>query len=213
MNPQKLAEQVRQQDYTYFQQFDGLVFDCDGTLADTMPVHFVAWNEILQANGIEFSEDRFYAMAGQPTVKIVQILLDEHGIAGDAAAIAKEKELAFLKNLSQVAPIQPVVDIARAFHGQKRMGVGSGSNRQVVLDLLQHMDIHHLFSGIVGAEDTERHKPEPDVFLEVARRIGASPEKCIVFEDADLGIESAQRAGMACFDVRHVHQPKRVTSG
>ena len=210
MNDEQRAEQILNQKYDCFDQFDGLIFDCDGTLADTMPVHFVAWKNTLDAIGVSFPEERFYAMAGQPTIKIVQQLLEEQGVEGAPDQISKTKELKFLQNLKQIQPISPVVNIAKAYLGKRAMGVGSGSNRQVVLDLLEHLQINQLFTGVVGAEDTERHKPEPDVFLEVASRIGIAPDRCIVFEDADLGIESARRAGMACFDVRRVHQPKRV---
>ncbi|MCL4165824.1 UNVERIFIED_CONTAM: hypothetical protein GTU68_061728 [Idotea baltica] len=91
------------------------------------------------------------------------------------------------------------------------MGVGSGSGREVVLQILEHIGLAGFFDAIVGAEDTKLHKPEPDVFLEVARRIGVEPSGCEVFEDADLGVEAARRAGMAVFDVRTVHQPKRIT--
>ena len=91
----------------------GLIFDCDGTLADTMPLHFIAWSEALGKHGLAFDEDRFYSMAGQPTVKIIQTLLVEQSRTGDAQAIAIEKEMAFLNVLPQVQPIKPVVEIAR----------------------------------------------------------------------------------------------------
>ena len=91
------------------------------------------------------------------------------------------------------------------------MGVGSGSNHEVVLQVLKHIGLEGFFDAIVGAEATKKHKPEPDVFLEVARQIGVAPEKCRVYEDADLGIEAAMRAGMTCFDIRTVHTPRRIT--
>lgn len=190
--------------------FAGLIFDCDGTLADTMPLHFVAWHKTLSSAGIEFSEDRFYAMAGQPTLQIIEILLAEQGVAGDASEIARAKENAFLVELPNVRPIEPVVEIARHFRDSKPMGVGSGSNRDVVHQVLEHIGLANFFDAVVGAEDTSKHKPEPDVFLEVARQIGVEPQHCQVFEDADLGVEAARRAGMGCFDVRAIHQPRRV---
>ncbi len=193
-----------------FSVFDGLIFDCDGTLADTMPLHYIAWRSTLEQYGIRFSEERFYSLAGQPTVRIVRTLLDENSIKDDASRIANEKELAFLKTLNQTEPIRPIVEIARMYRGTRQMGVGSGSSRKVVLQILNHIGLADFFDCIVGSEDTPRHKPEPDVFLEVARRINVPPEKCCVFEDADLGIEAARRAGMACFDIRTVHQPRSV---
>ena len=190
---------------------NGLIFDCDGTLADTMPLHFKAWRSVANKYGIKFNEDRFYAMAGQPTIHIVKVLLAEQSIAGDAAAISQEKEDAFLEFMPEVQAIEPIVEIARRFHGKRPMGVGSGSNRDVVFEVLKLIGVGDLFEVVVGAEDTQRHKPEPDVFLEVARQIKVAPSDCIAYEDADLGIEAARRAGMKHFDIRSVHTPARVT--
>ena len=189
----------------------GLIFDCDGTLADTMPLHFISWQTTMNRHGIEFDENRFYSLAGQPTVSIVQRLLAEQSITGNAIAIAAEKETAFLQVLPQVQPIEPVVEIARRYRDSHPMGVGSGSNRDVVLQVLKHIGMEGFFDAVVGAEDTSNHKPEPDVFLEVARLIQIPPERCRVYEDADLGIEAARRAGMSWFDVRDVHTPRRIT--
>ncbi len=194
-----------------FTQAQGLIFDCDGTLADTMPLHFIAWRTTFERHGIEFSEDRFYSMAGQPTAKIVRILLDEQGLSGDAESIAHEKEKEFLNKIPDVQPIEPIVDIARRHRKTHPMGVGSGSGRDVVLQILEHIDMEGFFDCVVGSEDTHRHKPEPDVFLEVARRLNTPATDCCVFEDADLGIEAARRAGMSSFDVRTIHTPRRVS--
>jgi len=141
---------------------DGLVFDCDGTLADTMPLHYIAWRDTLNRYGVEFSEDRFYAMAGQPTVHIVEVLLEEQGVSGNPQTIAGEKEVAFLNVLPQVEPIEPIVSIARKYRDTKKMGVGSGSNHAVVLQVLEHIGLTDFFDAIVGAEATKRHKPQPD---------------------------------------------------
>jgi len=122
-----------------------------------------------------------------------------------------EKEQAFLDKLSEVEPIQPVVDLAKKFSGKLPMGVGSGGLRDVVSKILGHLGISELFGAVVGAEDTKLHKPEPDVFLEVAKRLDVNPAACIVFEDADLGVEAAKSAGMKCFDVRTIHTPRRIT--
>lgn len=195
-----------------FSRSSGLIFDCDGTLADTMPLHFIAWRTTLDRYGILLDEDRFYALAGSPTVSIVQILQKEQKVSGDPVAISHEKEIEFLKTLDQVEPIEPVVEIARTHRQTHPMGVGSGSNRAVVEQILSHIGLDDFFDAIVGAEDTEKHKPEPDVFLEVARQINAQPSGCFVFEDAELGLEAARRAGMTPFDIRTLHQPRRVTS-
>jgi len=194
-----------------FTECDGLIFDCDGTLADTMPLHFLAWRSTMSQYGIDFTEDQFYQLAGTPTVKIVQLLLDQHGVAEDCQRIAVEKEQGFLQQLDQVQPIEPIVNLARRFRDSHRMGVGSGSNYEVVVRILEQIGLHDFFDTIVAAEDTPRHKPEPDVFLEVAQRIEVAPARCCVFEDADLGIEAAQRGGMAWYDIRQVFQPRRIS--
>jgi HAD superfamily hydrolase (TIGR01509 family) len=189
----------------------GLIFDCDGTLADTMPLHYLSWNKVLNERGIEFSEHRFYAMAGQPTVLILETLLEEQSVDGDANAMSVEKDQRFLELLPQVEPIEPVVEIARRFRDQCRMGVGSGSTRESVLEVLKHIGLEGFFDGVVCAEDTVKPKPAPDVFLEVARQIGVQPADCRVYEDADLGLEAASRAGMTAFDIRTIHTPRRIT--
>ena len=155
-------------------KIQGLVFDCDGTLADTMPLHYVAWRATLDRYSVPLNEDRFYAMAGQPTVHIVQILLDENGIEDDAKRISIEKEQAFLDVLDDVEPIEPIVAIARQHHGKLPMGVGSGSRCDVVNRILKRIGLENVFDCIVGAEDTAKHKPEPDCFLEVARRLNVA---------------------------------------
>jgi len=194
-----------------FSQSTGLIFDCDGTLADTMPLHCIAWRTTLIRHGFRFSEEQIYELAGTPTVSIVRLLQREQNVSGDPVAIAYEKENEFLNTLDQVEPIEPVVEIARRHRATHLMGVGSGSTRDVVLRILKHIGLDDFFDTVIGAEDTKKHKPEPDVFLEVARRIQVAPSSCCVFEDADLGIESARRAGMTHVDIRTLHTPRRIS--
>jgi beta-phosphoglucomutase family hydrolase len=189
----------------------GLIFDCDGTLADTMPLHFMAWQNVLTGYGFSFDEDLFYSLGGQPTDRIVQDLSTAQQIEVDVMQVTEEKEAAFLEMLGDVKPIEPIVAIAHEFHGKLPMGVGSGGQREVVKQILQHLSLESIFDCVVGSEDTDRHKPEPDVFLEVARRLEVPAGCCRVYEDADLGVEAARRAGMDCFDVRTIFTPRRVT--
>lgn len=183
----------------------GLIFDCDGTLAHTMPVHFEVWSETLAGHGLAMSEQRFYELAGVPTNAIIRRLADEQGVAVDddaVPAIAHEKEQRYVTVIERVTPIEVVVDIARRYRGRLPLAVASGGEHFVITATLTAIGALDWFDAIVGAEDTERHKPEPDVFLEAARRIGVAPERCVVFEDSDLGLEAARRAGMAGVDVR-----------
>src|SRR5262245_31340930 len=148
-----------------------LIFDCDGTLTNSMPVHYVCWRKTMARHGIEFDEARFYSLGGIPSDKIVSLLAEEAGISLDAAAIAADKEQAFLETLHLLEPIAAVVEIARAHRGKKKMAVASGGFRSVIEKQLTQIGVSDWFDTIVTAEDTHRHKPEPDVFLEAARRL------------------------------------------
>ena len=181
----------------------GLIFDCDGTLADTMPVHFRAWTAMLEPHGIAFPEPRFYAMGGMPTAQIIRALAADAGVeVANVESMVHEKERLFLLSLAEVAPIVPVVAIAAAYRNRLPMAVASGGYRDVVGLTLDRLQLRDWFDAMVTAEDTVRHKPEPDVFLEAARRLGVAAEACAVFEDTDLGLEAARRAGMLAVDVR-----------
>lgn len=181
-----------------------LIFDCDGTLADTMPAHYLAWTEILRPHGVPFPEERFYSLGGMPTGKIVELLFSEVGKMPDVDALTRQKEAAFIAKAGQIRPIEKVVAIARAARGTVPMAVASGGHRHLVELTLRQLGILDWFATIVAAEDTRKHKPEPDVFLEAARRLGAVPTACTVYEDTDLGIEAARRAGMRWVDVRQL---------
>lgn len=181
----------------------GLIFDCDGTLADTMPVHYVAWTAMLGRHGIPFPETRFYELGGVPTAQIIRILSKEYGVpVNDVDAMVIEKENAFLENMHAVKPMPAVIAVAERHRGRLPIAVASGGYRETITRTLDALAIREWFDAMVTAEDTERHKPEPDVFLEAAKRLGVPPEACVVFEDTDIGLLAAKRAGMASVDVR-----------
>ncbi len=181
----------------------GLIFDCDGTLADTMPAHYKAWLALLDRFAIPFPEPRFYAMGGMPTAGIIRVLAAEAGVTvSDVDAMVLEKEQTFLTHLDAVVAVAPVLAIAAAHRGKLPIAVASGGYRDTVTRTLDRLNVRDWFDAIVTAEDTPRHKPEPDVFLEAAKRLGVEAAKCVVFEDTDIGLEAARRAGMAGVDVR-----------
>ncbi len=181
----------------------GLIFDCDGTLADTMPVHFLAWNAMLHPHGIPFTEKRFYELGGVPTAQIIEILSRESGVpVSNIDSMVHTKESHFLSNLHGVLPLEQVVAVARTYRGKLPIAVASGGYRDTITRTLDQLGIRDWFDAMVTAEDTTRHKPEPDVFLEAARQLGVAAEKCVVFEDTDIGLEAARRAGMSGVDVR-----------
>jgi len=182
-------------------KYEGLIFDMDGTLADTMPTHFIAWSRIMKAHGLDFPEERFYALGGVPAVHIIDMLAEEQGKTVDADAIAEEKEALFLELLLEVRPVVEVVAIAATHRKRLPMAVATGSMGWVAERILKALDIHEWFGAVVGAEAVERPKPAPDVYLEAARRIGVDPAKCHAFEDTRLGIEAARAAGMDVVDI------------
>ncbi len=188
----------------------GIVFDCDGTLADTMPLHWIAWNRIATRHGLHFPEDRFYALGGVPSRDILKLLSREQNIALDPIAVSAEKEDEYLPMLAQVQPIEAVVSVARAYHGKIPMAVASGGQKPIIEQVLVHLGIRHLFDAIVTSEDVTQQKPAPDIFLEAARRIGIAPQLCRGYEDTDLGMQSIIAAGMEAIDVRLLlKQPTR----
>lgn len=181
----------------------GLIFDCDGTLADTMPAHYQAWLAMLGKYGIPFPEPRFYALGGMPTAQIIRLLASDAGVAvDDVDVMVQEKEQGFLQHLEAVTLIEPVAAIAAAYRGKLPIAVASGGYRDTITRTLDRLAIRHWFNALVTAEDTPRHKPEPDVFLEAARRLGVAAAACVVFEDTDIGLEAARRAGMVEVDIR-----------
>jgi HAD superfamily hydrolase (TIGR01509 family) len=185
-------------------EIKGIIFDCDGTLADTMPLHWRAWNVVTARHNILFSEERFYALGGVPTRDILTMLAAEQGRDFDVPAVTKEKELAYLPYLPDVLPVYPVAAIAQAHYGKLPMGVASGGMQHVIVQVLEHLGIRHFFDAIVTSEQVKRQKPAPDIFLEAARRIGVPPEHCRAYEDTDLGMDAIRAAGMEAVDVREV---------
>ena len=197
----------RLQDYT------AILFDCDGTLADTMPAHYRAWLHVTKHHGILFDEDRFYALGGRPTRDILATLANEASIEIDLDHASEMKETAFLEQVKYVKAIDPVIAALRRAHGHVPVAVVTGGYRDVCEKILLQIGVREFFDCIVASEDTNRHKPDPEPFLEAARRLGVAPEGCLVWEDSDLGIEAARQAGMSWIDVRSFHQPQRLTEG
>ena len=182
----------------------GIIFDCDGTLADTMPLHWRAWQTITKRYNLHFPEDRFYSLGGVPSRDILKMLAEEQGVTLDHIQAAHEKENAYLPTMSEVEPIHCVVEVAREHFGKIPMAVASGGTRQIIEQVLEHLKIRHLFNAVVTSECVVNQKPAPDIFLEAARRIGVDPKFCRGYEDTDLGMQAIRAAGMEAVDVRHL---------
>lgn len=184
--------------------FAGYIFDCDGTLVDTMPLHFRAWERALQRAGLrgDLSEDLFYSMGGMPTRRVARAFADHYGLSIDVDQVFHEKEDLFLETLGEAKLIEPVVDFARRLHGRAPMSVASGGPRPVVKRTLELMGLDALFPVVVTPEDVTHGKPSPEMFLLAASRMGVPPGECLVFEDAKPGFEAAVAAGMKYVEVK-----------
>ncbi len=180
----------------------GIIFDCDGTLADTMPLHWRAWQIITARHRLHLPMDRFYALGGVPSRDIIKMLSSEQGVAVDHLAVAHEKEAEYAPLIAQVEPIHTVVGVARQNHGKIPLAVASGGTQRLINQVLGHLGILHLFDAVVTSEDVVNQKPAPDIFLEAARRIGVPPQFCRAYEDTDLGMQAIRAAGMEGVDVR-----------
>lgn len=178
--------------------FEGLIFDLDGTLVDSMPAHFEAWCDALAQVGAAgvFKEDVFYAMGGRPTKDIVVQLNEEYKLNLDPSTVAFAKKEAFLARLDKVTLNEEVVAYAQAWRGKVPMAIATGGSRMVAEKTLQVLGLSDLFDEVVTADDVTNGKPDPEVYLLAAERIGIDPTLCVAFEDAAPGIVSAQQAGM-----------------
>ena len=180
----------------------GLIFDCDGTLVDSMPLHWRAWDTVCQRHGIDFAEERFYAMGGVPSKKILGMLKTEQGLDFDPAQVSREKEEAYLPLMREVKLIEPVAEIARANYGKIPLGVATGGRTQFIRPLLEGLGVMDWFDALVTSDDVENPKPAPDTFLKAAALMGVPAEDCRAYEDTDLGMEAIRAAGMEAVDVR-----------
>ena len=176
--------------------FDAYLFDCDGTIVDSMPLHYKAWKQILGEWNCEFSEERFYAWGGMPIVEIISTLNKEYGLSMPVEALAARKESLYFELLPELRPVPEVVEHVLAMHGKIPFAVVSGSTRDSVVASLTALRLLDRFDALVCAGDYQNSKPHPEAFLLAAEKLGVPPNACLVFEDTDMGIEAATAAGM-----------------
>lgn len=188
----------------------GLIFDFDGTLVDSMPLHWRAWDSVCQRHGIEFSEQRHNSLGGMPSRKILAMLKKEQGLDFDPAALSREKEEAYLPLMGEVKLIEPVTAIAREHRGKIPMSIATGGRTQFIEPLLEQVGIADWFCALVTSDDVVNPKPAPDTFLKAAALMGVPAEDCRAYEDTDLGLQSIRAAGMDAVDVREILQPRAV---
>lgn len=173
-----------------------LIFDLDGTIADTMPVHFLAYKKILSEYGIDFTPDVFVALAGIPAIHTIRILNERYGTHMNPETVGHRKEKEYESMMHKMKPVQPVVDLIKKYHGKIPMAVGTGGYKRLAWKTLEILNLDRHFEVLISSEDVEHPKPHPETFLKCARQLGASPSHCQVFEDGEPGIQAAIAAGM-----------------
>lgn len=180
----------------------GLIFDCDGTLADTMPLHLRCWQRAMRELGGDLTDAEFWEFAGIPTRTIIGLLNQRHGSTIDPVSGGALKERYYVELVHEVKPIAEVVQVVHDWRGRLPMAVATGGQLDVVERTLRTIGLFDAFDAIISADDVKHGKPAPDIFLEAARRLKVTPALCVVFEDADHGVTAALAAGMTAIDVR-----------
>lgn len=185
-------------------EYGGYIFDCDGTLADSMVVHYQAWRAAFNEHGAEldFSWELFVSRAGMSMPETVEALNAQFGLTLNPERVTGSQRRQYERLLPTVQPIVPVVELARRVARTHPISVASGGESRLVRRTLELIGLGQTIPIVVTAEDVARGKPAPDMFLLAADRMGVRPSECVVFEDSRLGIEAAERAGMATVLVR-----------
>jgi len=181
--------------------FKAYLFDCDGTIVDSMPLHYIAWKSALSEWNCEFKEEIFYAWGGMPVAEIIASLNKQHGLKMPVNDVAMRKEALYFEILPQLKAVPEVLEHIEAQYGQIPLAVVSGSTKESVTASLNSVKLLDRFDTLVCAGDYERSKPDPEPFLTAAHRLGIAPESCLVFEDTEMGIQAATAAGMASVKV------------
>ena len=189
--------------------FDGYIFDLDGTLIDTMPLHYRAWDKAMRQAGlkVQLDEDLFYSLGGVPTRRVAELIGQHYGLKLDPDRVYHEKEALFREIQGEAKPIRATVEFARKMAATHPLAIASGGTHDIVGRTLELAGLTPLFKVVVAADDVVHGKPAPDMFLLAAKKMGVAPERCLVFEDAEPGIKGALAAGMQVVRVPS-RQPK-----
>jgi HAD superfamily hydrolase (TIGR01509 family) len=193
--------------------FKAYLFDCDGTIVDSMPLHYVAWKRVLAEWGCEFGEQTFYSWGGMPVTEIIAALNVRDGLAMPIEEVQRRKEELYFEILPELKAVPEVLEHIELSHGHIPFAVVSGSTRESVTASLTTLGILDRFETLVCAGDYERSKPDPQPFLIAAERLRVAPEDCLVFEDTDMGIQAATAAGMASVKVLQPWEREKVPVG
>lgn len=181
---------------------EAIIFDCDGTLADTFGAHFRAFRDILADYQVVFEAEFYHARLGLSRYQLLEELKQAQGKPFDEQAVAEHNTAAFLAHLPAIQPIPYTHDILRSQYGRLKLGVASGGQRSIVEATLKAIGVYDMLDTFVTIEDTGVGKPAPDLYLLAAERLEIAPRFVLAYEDSDEGMEAAERAGMRVIDIR-----------
>jgi beta-phosphoglucomutase family hydrolase len=193
--------------------FKAYLFDCDGTIVDSMPLHYVAWKKVLSQWGCDFGEELFYSWGGMPVAEIIAALNVRSGLAMPVDEVMRRKEAMYYEILPQLKAVPEVLEHIQRSYGKIPFAVVSGSTRDSVTRSLKTLGILDRFDTLVCAGDYTKSKPDPEPFLIAAERLGVKPEDCLVFEDTEMGIQAAMAAGMASVKVLQPWEREKLPVG
>lgn len=179
-----------------------LIFDLDGTLVDSMPLHLEAWQEICATKGVAFTSEEFYSLAGVPADRIFKIINEKYGTDFDPQADSLAKEAIYMRKIKKLKLIEPVFEVAKQYHGKLPMSIGTGSPGEHSWKAVRILGLDQYFDILVSKNDVKEGKPNPETFLKCAEAMNIDPQYCQVFEDGDPGLEAAKTAGMIPTDIR-----------
>jgi beta-phosphoglucomutase family hydrolase len=181
---------------------EALIFDLDGTLADSIPVHNACWHEVCNSFNYKYNEKLMFQMTGMPTRKFAEFIKNDSKCNISVEDIMQNKQSLFINKIGTIKPIEKVVALVKKYYGKYPMAIGTGGSRKSAGLILESLGLSKYFDVVVTADDVVNHKPEPDTFLKCAELMNISPSKCQVFEDGEPGIKAAQKAGMIVTDVK-----------
>ena len=183
-----------------------LIFDLDGTIANTMQYHFEAWRKAVEPYGIDFSAALFLSLTGSSRVATIDKLNELFGTKMIVAEVGRVKAAHFKTLVQQTTEIKVVADVVRKYHTILPISIGTGSTTNGATTTLKIINMQQYFDIIITSDNIENSKPHPETFLKCAQLMGVNPKDCVVFEDGVLGMQAAKTAGMMVIDVNDYYK-------
>jgi HAD superfamily hydrolase (TIGR01509 family) len=203
-----IFDQIKDKVISYNSGVRALIFDCDGTLVDSMPLHMKAWENAFNEFGEYYDRELLYSLKGMKETEIIDVYNSRHKRTIDNEKIVQTKHKFFMNHIDSVKPIESIVKIAEYYYKKIPLAVVSGSVKNIVHAELNVLKIFHLFNHILTADDPFKPKPSPDVFIAAANLIKIKPENCLVLEDGDAGLEAASKVGILKIDIREYFEKR-----